>query len=359
MKVINLLLTAMAALSLAACGDKAEAPKNVDKPILKIGVSLPLTGNSQESGNIAKKSIEMFQEELKKSNLKNDYQFIIEDNAYDNKRIVSINHKFIYLDKVDAIVSYWNVPGIITADNLKDKKILHINFGSDPKTLLSEYDFLFYSSPSEQAKILLAEAQKRGIKKIAILGCNNNWSHTMQQAVYHEKDTFGIEVVDTQFVNIGERHFNMIFAKMQEKQPELYVLFLETPEFEIARKKMLEMNIKEPVTSCEVPDYTAEKELFEDSWYVTLPEGNDNFNTQFKTFSKMNNTYSASYIYDIMSLIIKAFEDTDTKENVHQVLQNIKTFNGKAGVAKLENHFFTIPAIIKQIKNGQSIIVEK
>ena len=55
----KVLLGLLLVLGLTACGDKAETPKENEKPVVKIGVSLPLTGNLADTGASAKASDEM------------------------------------------------------------------------------------------------------------------------------------------------------------------------------------------------------------------------------------------------------------------------------------------------------------
>ena len=328
------------------------------KQTIKIGVGLPLTGDSQESGQIAKNALMMFKEDLKKRDLKNNYEFIIEDSdVLQPKKIVMATNKLTSIDKVDAIISYWNSPGIIVSEILKGKNILHFNFGNDTKVLLEKNDFIFYSSPKEQVKVLLSEAQRRGITKVAILGTNNEWSYMIMDETKAQKNDFGIEVVETQVVNIGERNFNTALEKLRKANPELYLLYVETPEFEISRKKMLEMGIKEPVTSSELPDYTAERDLFEGTWYVSLPDGDVGFNKRIREFSGNDNTYGAAYMYDIASLMVDAYEKAETKEEVADVMREIKTFSGKVGNVGQIDGFFVVPAELKQIKNGETHLI--
>jgi ABC-type branched-subunit amino acid transport system substrate-binding protein len=141
---------------------------------------------------------------------------------------------------------------------------------------------------------------------------------------------------------------------MRKGNPELYLLFVETPEFEISRKKMLEMGIKAPVTSSELPDYTAERELFEGAWYVSLPDGDKGFNKRMQEFSGNDNTYGASYIYDIATLLVDAYEKAATKEQAAEVIRNTKSFSGKVGNVKQTDNFFVVPAELKEIENGET-----
>ena len=104
----KVLLGLVLALGLAACGDKAESPKENEKPVVKIGVILPLSGNSADVGNMAKKTIMMAQEEIP-STSKYEYKFIIEDDQFKSAITANIVNKFVFQDKVNAILTYYAI----------------------------------------------------------------------------------------------------------------------------------------------------------------------------------------------------------------------------------------------------------
>ena len=53
----KLILSLMMATALTACGQKTGAPKEGEKPIIKIGATLPLTGNLAVYGKALQKSL--------------------------------------------------------------------------------------------------------------------------------------------------------------------------------------------------------------------------------------------------------------------------------------------------------------
>ncbi len=328
-----------------------------DKPVVTIGVGLPLTGDSEEYGNIAKQAILLFESDLKNmDNLKYQYKFVIEDeDIMQIRKIMSATNKLITYDKVDAIISYWNNPGILVSEILKDKDILHVSFGNDEKILISEYDFTFYPYPPKQIEMLLSRIKSLGHKKVAVLGCNNAWSEMVRNQIRKQSADFKLDIVSEQVINIGERDFKTVFDKTQAKNPDIYILMLETPEFEIARKKMLEMGINVPMTATDMPGYTAEKDLFEGVWFVDMVDGDKTFEERFKELSKMSNHFGAANIYDIAFLIVQSYEKSDDKKDVAKTLSEIKEFSGKSGKVKQQKRFFVIPSEYKKIKNGKVI----
>ena len=119
------LLSLCMVLALVACKDEKKSANA--KPVIKIGVSLPLTGDIAYMGQALKGAVAVAEQQLKENKqLKNEYSFIIEDNAYNTKNVIAINNKFAYADKVDAIVDFASSPGLITSQFAEKNKIIQI-----------------------------------------------------------------------------------------------------------------------------------------------------------------------------------------------------------------------------------------
>ena len=56
----KVLLGLLLVLGLTACGEKAETPKENTKPVVKIGVLYPMSGNAAFFGDGAKKATALF-----------------------------------------------------------------------------------------------------------------------------------------------------------------------------------------------------------------------------------------------------------------------------------------------------------
>ena len=102
------LLSLCMVLALVACKEeKKEEVQVATRPVVKIGVSLPLTGDIAYMGQALKGAVQVAEQQLNESSgLKNKYEFIIEDNGYNTKTVIAINNKFVYADKVNAIVDF-------------------------------------------------------------------------------------------------------------------------------------------------------------------------------------------------------------------------------------------------------------
>ena len=99
----KVLLSLLMATSLVACGEKTEAPKENTKPVVKIGVILPLSGNNSAMGEASKKAMLMAIADNTKQSNKYNYEIIFEDNQMITSKTAVIANKLININKVDVI----------------------------------------------------------------------------------------------------------------------------------------------------------------------------------------------------------------------------------------------------------------
>ena len=126
------------------------------------------------------------------------------------------------------------------------------------------------------------------------------------------------------------------------------------PELEILAKQIKEASIKIPLTSIEVFDTTSAPELFKGYWYATVSDFTDKFATDFKNKYSTGPALATGNIYDIISLIITASENTHSSpssENISAELLKIKDFTGAMGNLSINSSGAVISkAAIKIVK---------
>ena len=100
----KVLLSLLMATSLVACGEKTEAPKENEKPVVKIGATLPLSGGFAETGVLSQQAMQMALDKWKAKDTKYDYQLFVEDDVSEPKKAVLNAQNFINTKKVQAIM---------------------------------------------------------------------------------------------------------------------------------------------------------------------------------------------------------------------------------------------------------------
>ncbi|MCL1892319.1 MAG: ABC transporter substrate-binding protein [Alphaproteobacteria bacterium] len=353
------IIVAIAALVFAVMPRHAPVAQG-DKPIIRIGAVLPLTGDYNENGEIAKEALLMFQRDLKDKNTRNRYEFIIEgQDHWDLKSGSTISSKFVSHDKVSAIISYWDAAGQVVSQNVKNAPVVHFNMGASMDTISHSNSFNMGPRLSSEAAASLVEMKRLGVKELAIIGNINSFADTLMGEFRKQAHDFGIKIVSDQSLSMGTRDFRTTLKKIESAKPDIVMSILEIPDFDIMRKQMFELGIDIPFTSVQQTEYSENSASFNDTWYIFYPDGSDKFLKNFKDFSKLRSTQNASIIYDIASIIVQAFENSDSVAGAIEWLNAQKTFVGETGEKyKQAGQFFQTEDIIKQVKDGKFEVVK-
>lgn len=356
-KMKKLLCVLCMALSLVACSEEKS-----DKPVVKIGVSLPLSGDMANIGTIMKGAVEVAEQDLhaKYKDLKYNYKFIIEDNALEIKRAALVNQKFFSVDNVDAIIDFSSVVGLTTSPLAEKNKVIHISANaSDAKVAGGKYNFIHWTQPKYEVEKLAEKIVKDKFDNIVIFtGVDPAWiemSQNLQDLLAKHKIKF------TEFrTNNQERDFNLLLKKAATTKPELYVLFEYSPALDIILKRLQEAKNTVPVTSVEAFSFLDDKSVIEGFWYTDAAELKPEYIEKFTTHNKSENVFSVGNAYDAAMLVVYAFEHAENKETAVDELLKLKEYDGVVGrIIQDENGIFNSNAVLKRIINGKPVVVDK
>ena len=125
-------------LALVACKEEKIQAEVKAKPVVKIGVSLPLTGNLAYIAEGAKNALQMVLEKWQKKETKYQYEIVFEDDMLKPQQAVLNAHKFIDIDKANVIVSVFGVVDRPIDDIANQSKIISLSC-SHGKSEFPEY----------------------------------------------------------------------------------------------------------------------------------------------------------------------------------------------------------------------------
>lgn len=334
-----------------------EAAKNVhlelEKPkqTIKIGVSLPLNGNIGYMGAALKGSLDIAKEDLADRKLKNDYEFIVENNSYEAKQISAVNSKFIFQDKVDAVISFASLTGNLTTLALKDKNILHFNVCASDKNIADgKTNFLHTTLPRQEAVELVKMIQGK-YSNVAVVSSNEVSTDSSDQEIIKELKAKQINFKEYT-INPGERDMRLLIEKIKANQPDLLVILLYSPTIEIFAKQLKEKNINTAMMSTHYFSNTKEPELFEGSLFVDYAQVEGRMRQRIIEKNKDVSNYMmcTGNMYDVIMMTVDSFE----KGNALNNLRSLKSYGGVMGhVEQDEKGIFQVTPVKRIIKNGQ------
>ena len=82
-KTLIITLTALVILGIILFSVNKNQDSVADDPVIKIGISLPLTGPLADMGQANKTAIDMVYAKWQEKGMKNNYEFLVEDNQKD------------------------------------------------------------------------------------------------------------------------------------------------------------------------------------------------------------------------------------------------------------------------------------
>lgn len=332
------------------------------KPIIKIGVTLPLTGDVAMLGENSKKALLLAQEQLSQ-NTKYNYEFVFEDDQFKPQIGATTANKLISIDKVSALFSFGSPVGNVVSPIAEKSKIPHINFfASDTHVADGDYNFVHYTPPYEDSKVFISELNKRGIKKVVFFGQQDNPGvSAIINAFETDIKNTDIKVLSTQKFNTGTRDFRTQIASVKGLSPDIYVLEASSPELETLTKQLREAGIKTPVTTMEAFEFSSDLSLFEGMWYVNAADPETWFTDLFTKKYTDSPKFGSANGYDAVNLIVRAVEEVGdgktapTREQIKTALSQIKSFDGALGknLSVDKNGLVVSSAVVRMVKGGK------
>ncbi len=337
------------------------------KPTIKIGVTLPLTGDVAMLGESAKDALLLAQSQIA-STTKYNYQFVFEDDQFKPSVGATTANKLISLDNVSALLSFGSPVGNVVSPIAEKLKVPHINFfASDTHVADGEYNFVDYTPPYEDSKVFISELKNRGIKSVVFFAQQDNPGvGAIIQSFENDIKNTDIKVLSTQKFNTGTRDFRTQVAEVKGLNPDIYILEATSPELETLTKQLRTSGVKTPVTTMEAFEFSPELSLFEGMWYVNAADPQQWFVDLFSKKFGMNPKFGAANGYDSVNLIVNAVEKVGdgktipSREQIKNALSQVKTFDGALGnnLSIDQNGLVVSGAVVRMIKNGSPVTLK-
>ncbi|MEK7579197.1 MAG: ABC transporter substrate-binding protein [Patescibacteria group bacterium] len=328
--------------------------RDVSKSI-KVGVVLPLTGDSAFIGEDMKRGIDLAAEEFPMA------EFIYEDSAGNVKTAVSAYQKILLNKPTVIIVAGTGVESIIPiAEENKIPTFLSVSSASGlPQQ--GEYIFRYFTNADNDAPVMAEYVvEKLGLKKFATLYLQDQFGIDYNEVFSHEVVRRGGEVVVSESFNYGNFDYRSQLTKLSEK--EFDALYLIGLDFQLIRalKEMKELGISTQILSLGT---VATRGAIEqagtsiENVYLTAfcTDGSpEEYVVQFQNKYGIYPGFFSEIGYDIVQMLKKASENGREKKNIQQGLLSIKNFTVNTGVVTSDPFGeMIIPMCVKKITGGK------
>ncbi|MEA2715301.1 MAG: branched-chain amino acid transport system substrate-binding protein [Candidatus Parcubacteria bacterium] len=328
------------------------ANRPADEKIIKIGLIAPLSGPGEVFGKSVANAIALAEDDLKDTKYK--YELLIEDDGTNPAQSASAAHKLIVVEKVQALISMTSGTGNAVKPIATANKVPNICVCSDISVADGAYNFTNLILPDDEARGWLVEAQKRGIKSIAILHQNQQGINAIVASIEELAPVYGITVTFNQQFDPTVRDFKTVIAQAAVTKPDLYYVVSFPPSLDIIGQQLSDFGITN-ISASATFGISAKPELFEGKWYNDANVADLAFRTRFEDrFPGIRfNVRSAPFGYDSFMMLVNGFEKGG---NINQYLSSLTSFDGKAGKITKSNgsrSFHSEPALWI-IKDGKS-----
>ena len=353
------LLSLCMVLALTACDNKKDVEQADTKPIIKIGVLYPMSGDAAAFGDSAKKAADLFFKEFDTSKAKYQYQLVWEDSQANPAKGVMAARKLIDYDHVDIILDLYSSVAVAVSPITNEKKTLHLTFAQDREISTGFYNWRVVTSTKKTGEKMLSALKKRNLHNIVSVVENTAGTlslyHGFENTVKNDKDMS----LETLNINPGERDFNLLLQKIKEQKPDAIVVVLHTPEIDIFMRQAKNNEISAPIVGIQSFTFLKEKSLAEGSWFVDVAMADKDFLERYKASSGDDITNFAENFYTLLQVTTTIYESFDGKEEpTHEefiakipVVNGIISPIGKLVVDKEEQNVDS-EASVRAIKNG-------
>lgn len=219
-------------LGVAACGGEGDAAAS-DDPI-KVGTSLPLTGEFSQPGQAAKEGYEVWQQLVNENGglLGRDVELVVKDDASNQNTIVADYNALISQDKVDLLVgtfsSLLNLPASAVAER---NQMLYVEpAGASPEIFSRGFEYTFFSQQAtadKQGEVFanwlasLPEGERP--ETAAYPTIDDPFAIPTIEGMKKILEAAGIQTVYEETYAIDTKNFDTIVTAMKAKAPDIVV----------------------------------------------------------------------------------------------------------------------------------------
>jgi ABC-type branched-subunit amino acid transport system substrate-binding protein len=325
--------------------------------VVKIGVIVPTTGPYAMLGNSFVKAVQMARDDVRDTKYR--YELVIRDSGPDPEKAKQVIRRVVNDDKVDAIVGGISLIGQETKPYATAARIPHLCVCTVSWIGDGAYNFTNIPSPEAEGELWAQEAQRRGIKRVALLTQDYPSINNHVKALKIEVARLGLTVADEQRFDGAVRDFRSLIARAAASRPDVYYVEALEPGLDLLGQQLGDARIHD-VSAVVAPSLSDNPALFEGAWYTDSNLKDIAFKRRFEQRYPDTRfaTHMMPYAYDSVNMIVTAFE---TGQNPAVYLRNLRSYDGTAGLltkATASGNFASRPAVWT-IAGGKPMLVNR
>jgi ABC-type branched-subunit amino acid transport system substrate-binding protein len=323
--------------------------------VVRIGVIVPTDGPYAILGNSFVKAVQLARDDLKGTKFR--YELVVANSGGDPARARDVIRRVISEEKVNAIVGGISLIGQVTKPYANEARIPHLCVCTVSSIGDGAYSFTNIPSPEAEGAEWVREAQRRGIKRIAILAQDYPSINNHVRAMKTEAERAGLAVTYEQRFEASATDFRPPIVEAQASSPDVFYVEALNPALDLLGQQLFDAKVRN-VSSVVAPSLSQRADLFEGVWYTDSNLRHLEFKKRFedKYPGTQFATHMMPYAYDSLNMIVRAFEGG---QNPAVYLRTLSSYEGTADRLTKEpgsSNFQSAPAVWV-IKNGKPALL--
>ena len=357
------LLSLCMVLALVACKEEKKNIANMNnKPVIKIGAVLPLTGDNSVVGLAVKTGAQAAVDDKAKGNLKYQYKVVLEDNQHSPAKSATATNKLMAVDKVNMLLSFTTGIGRVIAPLAENKKLLHMCATLEDENAVPMGKTSFFQGPTLQSyrQLVMKALRQENVTKLALLAANAGVACTGTERLAEVLKSQGFET-KVECFNPSDLDFRFVIQKYLAEGFEHFYIQFWPPQSNIMLRQLSENRVAPNHVFGSGIDVDTDTSLYNDIHHFGGNSGTPEFIDRLMRDYGVKNVYMAASAYDLVSLAIDAFENVKDRNNIDELIAYIKehaTRKCMSGDCRLlDNGFIANKAEWRTYKNGKPVFL--
>jgi len=325
--------------------------------VVRIGVIVPTTGPYAVLGNSFVKAVEMAAADLKETRYR--YELVVRDSGPDPAKARDVIERVISRDKVNAIVGGVSLIGQVTQPLATRARIPHTCVCTVKSIGDGVYNFTNIPSPEAEATAWVREADRRGIRRIALMTQDYPSINGHVRALKAKAARTGLAIVFENRFDADTSDFRSAIEESRASRPDICYVETFNPTLDILGQQLADARIRN-ISSVVAPSLSEKPQLFEGAWYTDSDLRDIAFKKRFedKYPGTQFATHMMPYAYDSVNMIVRAFE---AGKNPAVYLRDLRSYEGTADLLTKEpgrGNFMSAPAVWT-MTDGKPVLMHK
>lgn len=355
-KIMAFILSVIMVFALIGCGNGNTNNSSSDDTsagtsnTIKIGVSLPLTGNSAESGAGMSAAIQLAADEWNaKGGIDGkEIELTVMDSKADAKECADVARIFTGDPEIVAVLGDFNSACSLSAAPIyQEAGLVMLNPTASHPDIPEVGDYIFASMgrQSDEGPFMAIQCagQYIGAKKVGIIYANNDWGVVVTEQFVEAGKEADFEVVAQEPIMDGEKDFTTALNKIRQANPDLLVLMLQHTECAMAAQQVRQMGWDVALMTAGA-SYTeqlidlggdAVEGIISESPFIVEKTNEECMKFSEAIYEKVNFMpgIHAAGAYDAANMLFSAIDSADSTDrtNIRDALATYKGFSGLMG----------------------------